>query len=446
MKTPARATDQGTPQTASKKPQRVTIATHKGIVPILFAAWDHVPGAVSLTEFMDQIHRQLRIKHPEVADQIKTLVRQEPEAPVAPPEPDSPGEYASPQEFEMWKTLIQVYMLKMQVHAKAFHIHEAKLEKLQNYEKACIAEFLEYISDQLTEKIKLDIPELDVCSDIPRVVTAVKKYHAESNVKSSRRIMLHAYLAHALIKMRTDETLFAYHKRYVESMRKLSDSGFNPLDDDMEAIKFIESLPSETFGEWQVSLVNREHDAQITGDAENTWPRTVSEAYTIANSRISAHGRSKHRYDIDIPVISTINKAVARGADSEGRGGGTRKGEHGSMDREQKSPTTHAARPEKSEDGDKECLLCEGAFNHMTKGKSHWVRDCPITMISSKKKAEMFSKLLSNDKEESDEQEKVKTDSANAAVRFRAWAEYDSDSDDSKEYSRYATIMGTAGK
>ena len=101
LKTPAKANEQGTPQ-IQKRPMRVAVATNKGTMPILFAAWEHVPGAVSLTEFMDQIHRQLRIKHPEVADQIKTLERREPEALEPPEEPDIPPEGANPQQYDMW--------------------------------------------------------------------------------------------------------------------------------------------------------------------------------------------------------------------------------------------------------------------------------------------------------------------------------------------------------
>ena len=290
----------------------------------------------------------------------------------------------------------------------------------------------------------LDVPELDVCSDIPRVVVAVRKYHAESNVKSSRRIMLHAYRSHALIEMRTDETIFSYHKRYLESMRKLVDSGFTPLDDDMEAIKFVESLPSEMFGEWQASLVNREHDAQITGDAESPWPRTVNEAHTIATSRVSTFGRSKKRYDIDMPTISTVNKAVGRGADSQGRGGGTRLVDDEKTDHKVKG-RTHADKPEELPDEAKECEMCEGAFNYMSKGKRHWLRYCPLLSISPKKKAEIFSNLLSGKAKADEDSDTSKDEVAKAAVRRHKQKDYDSD--DSDDYApRYAVIMGGADK
>ena len=335
LKTPAKANEQGTPQT-QKRPMRVAVATDKGTMPILFAAWEHVPGAVSLTEFMDQIHRQLRIKHPEVADQIKTLERREPEAPEPPEEPDIPPEGANPEE-----------------------------------------------------------------------------------------------------------TIFAYHKRYVESMRKLVDTGFDPLEDDMEAIKFVESLPSEMFGEWQVSLVNREHDAQIAGDAESPWPRTVSEAHTIATSRVSSHTRTKQRYELDMPTISTVNKAVGRGADSQGRGGGTRYTEDGSDDHITRG-RTHADKPDK---GTKECRVCEGILNHMTEGQRHWQSQCPVLLISTKKKAEVFSELFSIKKNEEDEPEGTKTGSAKSAFSRARWSlQEDEDSDDSSDVPRHMVIMGSAGR
>ena len=331
----------------------------------------------------------------------------------------------------------------MSIYAKALISHETKVEKLINYEKACLAEFLEYVSEPLTEKVKLDVADLDVCSNIPRVVIAVRKYHAESNVKSSRRIMLHAYLSHAFIKMRTEETIFAYHKRYVESMRKLVDTGFDPLEDDMEAIKLVESLPSEMFGEWQVSLVNREHDAQIAGDAESPWPRTVSEAHTIATSRVSSHTRTKQRYELDMPTISTVNKAVGRGADSQGRGGGTRYTEDGSDDHITRG-RTHADKPD---EGTKECRVYEGILNHMTKGQRHWQSQCPVLLISTKKKAEVFSELFSIKKNEEDEPEGTKTGSAKSAFSRARWSlQEDEDSDDSGDVPRHMVIMGSAGR
>ena len=50
-------------------------ATHKGLVQILFASWQSVSDAISLSDWVDQVHRAVRTKHPDVADQIKTLER-----------------------------------------------------------------------------------------------------------------------------------------------------------------------------------------------------------------------------------------------------------------------------------------------------------------------------------------------------------------------------------
>ena len=140
-------------------------------------------------------------------------------------------------------------------------VYQTKVEKAENNEKACAAEILAYVSDPLIQKVKQDIPELDICSDIPRIIIALKKYHAETNAKSARRILLHAYMSHAMIKMQPAETLFSYYKRYQESMRKAEEGGAQPFNDDLEAIKFVESLLPERYGEWQMTLVNREHDA-----------------------------------------------------------------------------------------------------------------------------------------------------------------------------------------
>jgi hypothetical protein len=101
-------------------------------------------------------------------------------------------------------------------------------------------------------------------------------------------------------------------------------------------------------------------------------------------------------------------------------------------------------KPERSDDSDRECKMCDGAFNHMTKGKKHWLRDCPLLSLSAKKKAELFLKILSSDKEADGEQDEGKTESAKGAVRFRKEAEYDSD--DSEEFMRHSIIMGTSGR
>ena len=48
-----------TPGKASTKPVE-SADTHKGTVPILYASWQLVPGAISLSDWVDQVHRAVR--------------------------------------------------------------------------------------------------------------------------------------------------------------------------------------------------------------------------------------------------------------------------------------------------------------------------------------------------------------------------------------------------
>ena len=429
-------------KTTVKSPEPT--ATHKGGVPILYATWQPVPDCSSLSDWLDQVHRAVRMKHPDVADQIKTLERRQIEIPDEPQEPQTPERGSDLEVVEMYKIKVQIYLSQMQVHSKSLMVYQTKIEKEENNEKACASEILAYVSDPLIQKMKQDIPELDICSDIPRIITALKKYHGETNAKSVRRIMLHAYLSHAMIKMQPTESLFQYHKRYLESMRRAVEGGAEALEDDLEAIKFIESLLSDKYGEWQMSLVNREHDAQASGQAESPWPKTVSEAYAIASARLISYGKSRS-YDIDSPSVSTINKAIGRQADSEGRGGGTRKDVTARDDDDSppfKPHKTHSAKPERA--NEEECYICEGAFNYLTKDKRHFPKYCPFVSITSKDKKALMTKMLHSNDDQKTSTEVAKTSTANKISKRQGYSRY-SDSEDEQE-NPYGVIMGNADR
>ena len=246
-------------------------------------------------------------------------------------------------------------------------------ERIIDKQRACLSDFLGYVSPALKERVKLDVSDLTTSANISAAVIAVMKYHAESNVKSAERIMLHAYQLHAGISQKDDEELREYYERYIESMRVVAESEFPSLTDLLEAIKFIESLNSKLFSEWQSQLVNKEHDIQAAGGGESVWPRTVQEAYRIAASRVSYTGvtKAQAKFYIGDQQVSTIN--AARQVDSEGRGGGTRD-----------PKKTHARRPkdkddevdredEADEEGvTRECEVCDGVLNYLSNGKKHF--------------------------------------------------------------------------
>jgi hypothetical protein len=409
-------------------------ATHKGGVPILYATWQLMTDATSLSDWIDQVHRAVRTKHPDVADQIKTLERRLIEIPDEPQEPETPERGSDQEVVEMYKIKVQIYLSQMQVHAKALMVYQTKIEKEENNEKACASEILAYVSDPLIQKVKQDIPELDICSDIPRIITALKSYRSGQD----------QYLSHAMIKMQPTENLFHYHKRYVESMRRADEGGAQPFDDDLEAIKFVESLLPEIYGEWQMALVNREHDTQASGQGASPWPKTVGEAYEIAAARLTPYGKSKS-FDIHSPSVSTINKAIGRQADSEGRGGGTRRDATAHEDEDSppfKPYKTHSAKPERA--NDEECYICEGAFNYLTKDKRHFPKYCPFVSIASKDKKALMTKLLHSNDDREASTEVAKTSTANKIAKRQGYSRF-SDSEDDEDNS-YGVIMGTADR
>jgi hypothetical protein len=193
-----------------------------------------------------------------------------------------------------------------------------------------------------------------------------------------------------------------------------------------------------------MSLVNREHDAQASGRAESPWPKTVSEAYAIASARLISYGKSRS-YDINSPSVSTINKAIGRQADSEGRGGGTRKDVTARDDDDSppfKPHKTHSAKPERA--NEEECYICEGAFNYLTKDKRHFPKYCPFVSITSKDKKALMTKMLHSNDDQQASTEVAKTSTANKIAKMQGYSRY-SDSED-EEDNPYGVIMGTADR
>jgi len=152
--------------------------------------------------------------------------------------------------------------------------------------------------------------------------------------------MLHAYQAHADIFQKDGEELIDYNDRYIESTRAVAESEFPALTDQIEAIKFVESLNPKLFLEWQNQPTNKESRVSHTG---------ATKAQTI--------------FKIDDHIVSTIN--AARQPDSEGRGRGT-------CDPKK----THASKPrvhqdeyvDREEEADevgpkRECKICDGVLN-----------------------------------------------------------------------------------
>ena len=364
-------------------------------VPILYAAWENVPGAIILTEFIEEITRHLATKHGRVADQIITLTRDVIERPEAPAMPAPPEGELSAQAFKMYELQVQMFMAASTTHTQSLTDFRKANERITDRERACLSDLLGYISAQLRERIKQDVPDLLTSSDIPAVMTAAMKFHAESNVKSPARIMLHAYQHHANICQKDQEELFDYHKRYVESQRVVEESGFPALTDDIESIKFVESLNPRVYHDWQTLLINREHDAQAAGDDVSPWPKTVQEAYRVAASRVApVSGKRAQQAQADGPRPSTINAAVSRGADSEGSGGGKRnpKKTHA---REPRGSSDDEVDPEANNDDERdgvkrECRFCDGVLNYLSNGKRHYDNKCPFLSMAPEHKRELL--------------------------------------------------------
>lgn len=163
-------------------------------------------------------------------------------------------------------------------------------------------------------------------------------------------------------------------------------------------------------------MANKEAEVEVKGIGEDPYPQDLSTACALAAARVSLKPSKIEDFD----KISTINKAVGRGADSEGRGGGNRKGNE---------KTTHVKKPERAKGTKGECHTCQGELNDVA-GGSHFSKDCPITMMEESEKTKLFNKLKSS----------AKPKGGGGTVKSSVRYEDDEDSED----SGYATIMGTA--
>ena len=405
LKTPIKSSTDGgkaKAETAGKEqPIKPRWQTHaQNGVPIIYAKWENIPGAVIFTKCLEEIARHLATIHGRIADQIITLSSEAIERPEAPIKPEKPIGQVSDQEFRMYELQVSMFMQENTTYAQVMIAHNKASEKVIDKQRACLSDFLGYVSGPLKERIKLDVPDLTTSFDIPAVVTAVMKFHAESNVKSQERIMLHAYQAHAGISQRDGEELFDYNDRYIESMRVVAESEFPSLTDQLEAIKFVESLNPKLFLEWQNQLTNKEHDIQAAGGGESVWPKNVQEAYRIAASRVVRTGgkQAQAKFFIDDQIVSTIN--AARQVDSEGRGGGTRdpKKTHARKPKEHKDDEVDREDVADEQVATRECKVCDGVLNYLSNGKKHFDYKCPFKDLATDHKREML-KSLSDSKE-----------------------------------------------
>ena len=355
-------------------------------VPILYAAWENVPGAIILTEFIEEITRHLATKHGRVADQIITLTRDVIERPEAPAMPAPPEGELSAQAFKMYELQIQMFMAASTTHSVPLRsISDARQnillfytqsltdfrktnERITDRERACLSDLLGYISAQL----------LLASSDIPAIV-----FNAESSVKSPARIMLHAYQRNCFWHRLTHNANICLSDLlgYISAQLLLASSDI-PLN-------------PRVYHDWQTLLINREHDAQAAGDDVSPGPKTVQEAYRVAASRVApVSGKRAQQAQADGPRPSTINAAVSRGADSEGSGGGKRN-----------PKKTHAREPRGSSDDEvdleanndderngvkRDYRFCDGVLNYLSNGKRHYDNKCPFLSMTPEHKRELL--------------------------------------------------------
>ena len=134
-----------------------------------------------------------------------------------------------------------------------------------------------------------------------------------------------------------------------------------------------------------VEKANEEAEAEVTGSEDDPYPQDLQTAYGLASARVL----SKTHKETDDVKVSTLNKAVGRGADSQGKGGGNREAK------------THAAKPSASGGKAKssgECHTCDGELNCLTDDKPHFSRDCPISKMDVSEKSKLITKLKGTSK------------------------------------------------
>ena len=384
--------------------------------PILFAANEGIPGAIPVSQWLRELHPILRKLYPRVADQISTRERDAPEDPPEPIaiRPLSPD--AEPQRIAEYNLELAIYLDERRGRREAIPRVKKERENYVDQERQAMATVWGMISPVLQLRIEEQFEDLSTSNDLIKLICLAETYSQSQRNQNARGLRLAAEKSFYNIQMVANESLLSYQRRFMDAAQLVVDREGRDMSPPSYARMFLQGL-DRRWSQMLQEMSNKEAEVEVKGIGEDPYPQDLSTACALAAARVSL---KSSRID-DFEKISTINKAVGRGADSEGRGGGNRKGIE---------KITHAKKPERPKGAKGECHTCQGELNDVA-GGHHFSKDCPIAMMDEMEKTKLFNKLKSSAKP------KGGGGTLKSSVRHVA------DDDDSVD-SGYATIIGTA--
>ena len=409
-----------TPATARTDSKAAVAAANKTRnrdgLPILFAANENIPGAVPVSQWLRELHPQLRKLYPRVADQVPTRRR---EAPQEPPEPEpirplSPN--ADPQRTAEYNLALAIYLDERRGRREAIPRIKKDLEAYVDQERQAMAFVWGMVSPTLQHRIEEQFEDFATSNDLVKLISLAETFAQSQRNQNERGLRLAAEKSMYNIVMTANESLLSYQRRFMDAAQLVVDRGGRDVSPPSYARMFLQGL-DRRWSQMLSEMANKEAEVEVKGIGEDPYPQDLSTACALAAARVSMKSPVKFEEE---SKISTINKAVGRGADSEGRGGGNRKGVE---------KTTHAKKAERPKGAKGECHTCQGELNEVA-GGTHFSKECPVTMMDEIEKTKLFNKLKSNAKP------KGGGGTVKSSVRY--------ENDDDSEDSGYATIMGTA--
>ena len=359
-----------TPKESRSEVRAVLTATktrNKEGHPVLFAANEGVSGAVPVSQWLREVHPILRKLYPRVADQISTRVR---DAPTEPPEPVairplSPN--ADAQRTAEYNLELAIYLDERRGRREAIPRIKKETENYIDQERQAMATVWGMISPLLQLRIEEQFEDFDTSNDLIKLISLAEIYSQSQRSQNARGLRLAAEKSLFNMQMAANESLLSYQRRFTDAAQLVVDRGGRDLSPPSYARIFLQGL-DRRWSQMIHEMANKEAEVEVKGIGEDPYPQDLSTACALASARVSVKQSKLEDFD----KISTINKAVGRSADSEGKGGGNRKG----VDK-----TTHAKKPERPK-GAKggECHTCQGELNDVA-GGTHFSKDCPISSI-----------------------------------------------------------------
>ena len=363
---------------------RASTKTRKDGIPILFASNEAMPGAVSFSQWAREIHPVLRIKYPRVADQIVTRERNAPVEPLQPETIDPLPVDATEEQKSRYALELAVYLDDRKGYRESHAAWQKDIKGFVQEERQTMGFISTYTSEILQGRVLEHFEDYSTSNDLIKLFDILERHHRTMRATNSRGLRIAAEKALLNMSMTAGQSLLSYYRAYHDAAQHVVDCAGRDLSPASHARVFLNGL-DRRWTPMMVEKANEEAEAEVTGSEDDPYPQDLQTAYGLASARVL----SKTHKETDDVKVSTLNKAVGRGADSQGKGGGNREAK------------THAAKPSASGGKAKssgECHTCDGELNCLTDDKPHFSRDCPISKMDVSEKSKLITKLKGTSK------------------------------------------------